>query len=475
MPFWNEMEGKTLGGLPLQSLLRSEGRTAWFATTDTDQQPAVLIVFEALNDEDVLQARLDAAARVHHQNLLIIRRTGRAELDEDSVVYAVVEPFEQTLADVLQERPLTTDETRDVALSLLGALETVEAAGLYHGHVDAAGVLAVGDGIKLRSDCMTDRHGESDAPALAALTYNALTGRRFSNERDAIQLPAPFATFARAGFGPNGSLAAMRRVLTGPTSSAAVAPVSPAPAPVHAATDLAAAPPPADPLPPAPSIAAITAAPVSSGLSQQPEPRGPSPQAGIPRAALDEAGAETRKRPWIPIVALVIMAILLAIFWYMHKRPIGHTPISGEATTSSANPPAAAPPADTPPTPAQNAAAVPRKPSAASEQTAATGAHLPTRHSSAATPADAASMTGERGIWHVVAYTYTQEETAQHKAAELATRYPQLQPQVYSPSGHAPYLVSLGGGMDRQDAFARRDAARAAGMPQDTYAQNFRR
>jgi hypothetical protein len=29
--------------------------------------------------------------------------------------------------------------------------------------------------------------------------------------------------------------------------------------------------------------------------------------------------------------------------------------------------------------------------------------------------------------------------------------------------------------MDRQQAFVRREAARAAGMPSDTYAQNFRK
>ena len=74
----------------------------------------------------------------------------------------------------------------------------------------------MGDNIKLRSDCLTQRHGQSDAPALAALIYNALTGRRFSSERDALQLPAPFATLVRAGAGSNASLAAMRRVLSAP-------------------------------------------------------------------------------------------------------------------------------------------------------------------------------------------------------------------------------------------------------------------
>ena len=98
-----------------------------------------------------------------------------------------------------------------------------------------------------------------------------------------------------------------------------------------------------------------------------------------------------------------------------------------------------------------------------------------TRPSPAKTSVEPAPAGTERSVWHVVAYTYNREEAAQHKATELAAQYPQLEPQVFSPNGQPPYLVTLGGGMSRQEAFARRDAARTAGMPSDTYAQNFRK
>lgn len=466
MPLWNEIEGKSLDGLPLEKLLRSEGRTAWFATIDPDQRPGVLSVFEALNDEEAVQARLEAGARVQHPNLLVIRGTGTARLDDESLVYAVMEPFDQTLGEVLRERPLSPDETRDVAESLLSALETVEAAGLHHGHVDASGVLAVGDGIKLRSDCMTQRQGQqSDAPGLAALIYNALTGRRFSNERDAIQLPAPFATFVRAGIGNNGTLAAMRRVLSGAnvTSSGVVAD------PIVSSTSASAVAPVAQV---EAALPARTTA-VASGLGQQAAARGPVPGAGIPRAALGEIDERPRKRPGVAIAAVVIMVILLAVFWYMFKRPLGHTPISGEASTSANPPDASAPaPSTPPPAPAEPPASATKPSAAATEPHTA----APVRRPSAATPAgQMASVVGERSVWHVVVYTYNREEAAQRKASELATRYPQFQPQSFSPTGHAPFLVVLGGGTDRQGAFARREAARAAGLPSDTYAQNFRK
>jgi hypothetical protein len=100
---------------------------------------------------------------------------------------------------------------------------------------------------------------------------------------------------------------------------------------------------------------------------------------------------------------------------------------------------------------------------------------MSTRPTPAKAPAESAPAGAERSVWHVVAYTYNREDAAQHKATELAAKYPQLEPQVFSPTGHAPYLVTLGGGTNRQEAFARRDAARTAGMPSDTYAMNFRK
>ncbi len=360
-----------------------------------------------------------------------------------------MEPFDQTLAEVLRERPLTPEETREVADSLLSALETVESAGLRHGHVDSAGVLGVGDSIKLRSDCLAQRHAESDAPALAALLYNALTGRRFASERDALALPAPFATLVRAGAASNGSLAAMRRILSGPAGTSAAAPPA-APLPRNAAV--------------ADAVTSGAAFPVPAPSPST--PRTATPTAAIPRAARDEAKLQPRKRPVITIAALVIMAIVLVAFWLAVKRPAGHTPISGEAA-SAPNPPQAAP------------AAVPPKATPLGDAAATMGAPQTVKSAPRPSPAKAATAaapaTGERSVWHVVAYTYAREEAAQRKATELAAQYPKLEPQVFSPTGHAPYLVTLGGGMDRQHAFAQRDAARSAGMPSDTYAMNFRK
>jgi hypothetical protein len=86
--------------------------------------------------------------------------------------------------------------------------------------------------------------------------------------------------------------------------------------------------------------------------------------------------------------------------------------------------------------------------------------------------ADAGGAT--RGNWRVVAFTYNREDQAQHKAQMLEQDHPDLKPEVYSPTGRAPYLVTLGGAMSREDAFALSGKAKREGLPRDIYAQNYR-
>jgi len=76
--------------------------------------------------------------------------------------------------------------------------------------------------------------------------------------------------------------------------------------------------------------------------------------------------------------------------------------------------------------------------------------------------------------WRVVAYTYNREAQAEQKAQTLRQQYPQLSPGVFAPHGRSPYLVTLGSVMSRADAMALREKAVRAGLPRDTYAQNYR-
>ena len=95
----------------------------------------------------------------------------------------------------------------------------------------------------------------------------------------------------------------------------------------------------------------------------------------------------------------------------------------------------------------------------------------PTSASSSSEP----TATGDaRGQWRVVAYTYNREAQAQQKATSVAAKHPELKPEVFTPNGHAPYLVTVGGTMSRDEAFALVKKAKGEGLPRDSYAQNYR-
>jgi eukaryotic-like serine/threonine-protein kinase len=57
--------------------------------------------------------------------------------------------------------------------------------------------------------------------------------------------------------------------------------------------------------------------------------------------------------------------------------------------------------------------------------------------------------------------------------ASIAQKHSELRPEVFTPNGHAPYLVTVGGAMSRDDAFAMARKARDEGLPRDSYAQNY--
>ncbi len=481
MPLWNELEGTRVAEkYPLKHLMRSEGRTAWFATEDAGGQPAVISLFESLNDEESVLARMEAAARIRHPNLLTILETGSIRLEDGPLVYAVMEPFEQTLGDALRDRPLTREETGEIVGSMLGALQAVHSAGMMHGHVEPASVLAVGDQVKLRSDCLRvpprdGADGEiTDVRGLAATVYEALTQRRAGTgtERDAAKLPPPYASLVRTGLSGNARLADMRRVLEGPAIETAGAAAVGAGRSIGAREDAG---------------RAGTTRPAQNVASRT------ETAAGIPRAAVQrEIGSERaqpnaqKKRPGVTVSAIAIMVVLLLFFWWLFARRPAPTSLTGRenpaesmATPAAAGPKQQAPaPAAVPPPPVSTPAVTrPGHASHVVEPNEAVSEAMGAPGASPATPVANPAPAGgeERGVWHVIVYTFNHQEQAQHRAEIMGARYGAMQPQVFTPTGGAPYFVTLGGGMNRRDAYFLRNKAREAGLPQDTYMQNYSR
>ena len=98
----------------------------------------------------------------------------------------------------------------------------------------------------------------------------------------------------------------------------------------------------------------------------------------------------------------------------------------------------------------------------------------------AAAPADTArpvesATPHQRTVWRVIAYTYTSFTMRRKKCWTINRKWPGLGAEVFTPKGanQPPYLVALGGRMDRLEAARVLEQARRRGLPRDTFMLNF--
>jgi hypothetical protein len=501
MQFWNELEGQTLDGqYPLRRLIRSEGRSAWFdtATGESQNGRATICITEALTDADEVAARLQAAQQVKHPNLVTITKVGQASVEDTVLVYAVMEPIEQSLSDVLQNQALSAEEGREVAEAMVGALTAIHQTGMSHGHVEAASVLATAETVKLRSDCLQANTASQaeDVAGIGTTLFHAFTQRKALTATDAQinRIPAPFAEIIRNSFSRRWTLAQIANALKPATSATtAAAPVAPPaaspvtrPVPSAATTAATVAPPPTSPPPPTPlatpapvtaplgSAATFTAqAPPVAERPVAPAPPPPPPPPPSPPPA--QAPSPTRVRPVeqsLPLpfqdteepepvakktpVALyaVVGIVVLAIIGWLLFRP-SHAPAPAPAPTQAVAPvPSSAPPA------AKPAPSTPKPAPATSKH-----ASVP--------PAKPAAAAGH-SVWRVIAYTYRSQTLAQNMVSKINQKHADLKAEIFRPQGKSTaYLVTLGGAMDHDQASKMVSKARRAGLPEDTYSQNF--
>ncbi|MGA7317556.1 MAG: hypothetical protein WBX22_26720 [Silvibacterium sp.] len=431
MELWTEYEGRTIdGAFPLTKLLRPEGRSAFFSTSNGNGVPRVIRLIESHFDEDEILARWRRIATLDNPNVLKLDEFGQVVLDGTSLVYAVMEPVEANLGEVLSGQRLTVEETRQLAASLVAVLQTLHTHGFVHEHVEAANVFAVGEVVKLRSDCIREApEGEEgrelkrrDVHDLAVVLLQALTQERtLEASAPDLPLPAPFDQMVPKGMSGEWGVVEM---------AAALEPVAPPPNPDRT---------PSSPVRTAPVESKIVAPSQSADPIRVPADRGAR-----------NAGPATR---WIGVVGLAVVVLFL---WlgkhFLDNRSANPTPAQQQNSTQ---PPVADSHASAPAT-----TSVPATTSAPAQT-----ANAPRNQND--------EVAGVHAQWRVVAYTYNHEDQAQHKSATISKRYPELRPEVFTPTGQAPYLVTIGGAMSRDEAFALATKARIEGLPSDTYAQNY--
>jgi predicted lipid-binding transport protein (Tim44 family) len=158
---------------------------------------------------------------------------------------------------------------------------------------------------------------------------------------------------------------------------------------------------------------------------------------------------------WLAAAGLAALLVFWLIWHIMHVRPVIPNPAT-EASSSDAS-------AIVSPGSAQQRTGPAAKPPAARSLAAA----------KKPLPAQGNAGAGVREQWRVVAFTYNHADQAQKKVESIAQKHADLRPEVFAPTGRAPYLVAVGGVMNRDQAFAFVQQVRRQGLPGDTYAQNY--
>ena len=354
-------------------------------------------------------------------------------LDEASLVYAVMEPVDANLGEVVSRQRLTVPETRQLAVSLVAVLEALHSHGFVHEHIEPANVLAVGEVVKLRCDCIREApEGEEglelkrrDLHDLAVVLLQALTQEQTleAAARD-LPLPAPFDQIVRKGMTGEWGVVEIVSALEQEA------------APGDASRTVISSE--------AHTAAARTISPPNGALS---ESKMVSPSSGRIHVPVENEVQSAGPRAGRMLVIGPAVILLLWLGWYfVRSRSTSQRSALQETSTPA-------------PTADSNAA-----------RPAAVSSPLETANAS---PVQNDHAAGVRNQWRVIAYTYNHEGQAQQKSGTLAQRHPELRPEVFTPDGHAPYLVTIGGTMSRDEAFALADKVRSEGLPGDTYAQNY--
>jgi TonB family protein len=173
---WASLEGRVINGVfPLLRLLEGAERSAVFlsrAGTNTPSDVALKLVPAIPGRAELLLPRWRFATALDHPHLLRLFEAGECEIGEQRYLYLVMEYAEQSLAQLLEHRPLAPDEVRAMLGPTLNALEFLHGSKLVHGGLKPSNVLVVGDQVKLASDAI--------GPALDVVNNDGASGAALS-------------------------------------------------------------------------------------------------------------------------------------------------------------------------------------------------------------------------------------------------------------------------------------------------------
>jgi eukaryotic-like serine/threonine-protein kinase len=502
-PNWTALQNTAVDdAFRLQSFLGADANSASYSAKPLHEPGlnAVIRLYVTPDGETAEKqvALWQQAKAFDHPNLIRVLGAGHVTEDPDSLIYVALEPADERLEGVLRERPLDAAEAEEILKSLAAALGYCHERGLVHGVLSTEQVFAVGEQIKISTENLhpmdtdalvftsarylapesteSNRMIASDIWCLGATLYESLTQMAPDEAKTKLHgFPEPLKTVIGKALDPDPrmrpALSDIEGLVKGNTA------------------------------PPEPEKTVATTlefpAPVAQPESSQPEtelfnaPEPPKtrvepivmPQARTPEPPKTLYPVKNSALP-IPLWAygLGLVVILLALIWLFSPKS---SPASKQNSAPAAKPvPAAQQKVITPSgevhPPAGNSAAtpapeiMPKK----SPGVRATGKAAKTSSPSAApqtqTSAQSNSASPNGNVWRVIVYTYLRREDAQRKADEINEQHSKLKAEVFAPKGDSsPYLITVGGSMDRDAAKQFRQTAVQSGLPRDSYIQNF--
>jgi TonB family protein len=139
-------------------LLEKLGGTEWSSAylTELDDGRALRAAIKIFSfkfvDERATVARWDVARTLSHPHLMPLFHAGRCAIAGEDLLYVVTEYADETLSQILPDRPLSPREAREMLGPVLGALSYLHNRCLTHGHLRPTNIMVIDDKVKLSPD-----------------------------------------------------------------------------------------------------------------------------------------------------------------------------------------------------------------------------------------------------------------------------------------------------------------------------------
>jgi TonB family protein len=171
-------EGKVVEGkYPLLELLGSSARGPVFRTelksANASQRAAIKLIPVTPESAESQLSVLRSAIELSHPNLIKIFDAGQCQIKGGLAIYVIMEYADENLAQVLPSRALTAGEAGQMLPPLVEGLSYLHRKGFVHGRIQPSNVMAVGETLKLSTDCVqkvgdTFTRPEAGKPGYAA-------------------------------------------------------------------------------------------------------------------------------------------------------------------------------------------------------------------------------------------------------------------------------------------------------------------